>query len=258
MRASNRGLVRDIVASCDMTRRGFYGDPLMLKRHALFLLVLAWASIIASRSEAQMVHTSVPFQRISSGYSYGGSIGWNAQGPNWFANFGGGGPLLPPFGPNDPGGGLNGGFRFGGGGGVSGSLGFNFGQSSNQSIVSTTPSLTTTNGMPGSIFSGEVRPFVVGFTPVVGDLNAATAPLQEANMASRRLGQAQMSSLRQSQISLQDRKLAQYLQRAERAEVDGNKRMARANYRLAIAIAAEPLRSELQRRMKVMLAKPAE
>ncbi len=53
-------------------------------------------------------------------------------------------------------------------------------------------------------------------------------------------GQSQRSSLLQSQVELQDRKLAQYLQRAERAESEGNVRMARANYRLAIGIAAEP------------------
>jgi hypothetical protein len=67
-----------------------------------------------------------------------------------------------------------------------------------------------------------------------------------------------MTSLMQSQIELQNRKLAQYLQRAERAESEGNKRMARANYRLAIGVAAEPLRSELQRRMKAMLERPTD
>ena len=53
---------------------------------------------------------------------------------------------------------FGGGFGFGfGGGGVSGSLGFQLGQSSSRSIVSTTPSLTTTNGYPGSISSGLWR-----------------------------------------------------------------------------------------------------
>ena len=49
-----------------------------------------------------MIHTSTPLQTISSGYSEGGSIAWSLRGKNWFANFGGGGPLLPPFGPVDP------------------------------------------------------------------------------------------------------------------------------------------------------------
>lgn len=201
-----------------------------------------------------MIHTSTPLQTIGSSYWEGGSIAWSLQGKNWFANFGGGGPLLPPFGSADPGGGLNGGFRFGGGG-VSGSVGFHFGQGSSQSNVSTTPSLTTTDGMPGSINSGVLQPFVIGFTPVVSGYAAATAPLVETDMAAQQLAQSQMSSLLRSQIELQDRKLAQYLQRAERAESDGNTKMARANYRLAIGVAAEPLRSELQRRMNEMLAR---
>ena len=204
-----------------------------------------------------MIQTSVPLQQLNSSYSEGASIGWSLRGPNWFANFGGGGPLLPPFGPADPNAGLRGGVGFSGGG-VSGSLGFQFGQQSSRSIVSTTPSLTTTDGYPGSISSGVVRPFVIGFTPVVGDLDVATAPLHQANAAAQQIGATQREQLLRSQASLQDRKLAQYLQRIERAESEGNKRMARANYRLAIRIASEPLRSELVRRMEEMLAKPAE
>ena len=226
----------------------------MLQNLSLLASFAISLTLGALRSEAQMIHTATPFQTINSGYSEGGSIAWSLRGKNWFANFGGGGPLLPPFGPVDPGGGLSGGFGFSGGG-VSGNLGFQFGQSSNQSIVSTTPSLTTTNGMPGSISSGVIQPFVTGFTPVVGNYMAATAPLDQADAVGQQMAQTQISSLLQSQINLQDRKLAQYLQRAERAESEGNKRMARANYRLAIGIAAEPLRSELQHRMKVMLSR---
>lgn len=220
------------------------------------LVVALWIPDQAS-CQAQMIHTSTPYQTFGSSYSYGGSLFWSLHGPNWFANFGGGGPLLPPFGPANPGNGLSGGFGFGGGG-VSGSLGFQFGQSSNQSMVSTTPSLTTTDGYPGSISSGVVQPFVIGFTPVVGNYAIATAPMDEARIAAEQLGRSQRESLLQSQIELQDRKLAQYLQRAERAESEGNKRMARANYRLAIGLAAEPLRSDLQRRMQAMMLQPTD
>jgi hypothetical protein len=204
-----------------------------------------------------MIHTSTPFQSFGSSYSEGASIGWSLRGSNWFANFGGGGPLLPPFGPVDPNSGLNGGFRFGGGD-VSGSLGFHFGQSSNRSIVSTTPSITTMDGVPGSISAGVIEPFVIGFTPIVGDYAGAMAPMETARAAEQQLSQSQRSTLLQSQIELQDRKLAQYLQRAERAESEGNKRVARANYRLAIGIASEPLRSQLQWRLQEMLQKPSE
>ncbi|MGI9470271.1 MAG: hypothetical protein ACR2NZ_01980 [Rubripirellula sp.] len=218
--------------------------------------ILGFACFVwSSPSEAQMVTTSTPFNSIDSHYFESNTIGWSLQGKNWFANFGGGGPLLPPFG-GATGGGLSGGVGFAGGG-VRGGLGFNFAQGSSRSISSTTPSLTTMDGYPGSLSSGVVRPFVIGFTPVVGDYAVATAPLESAQQAAQQIGQQQMSSLRQSQASLQQRKLAQYLRRAEQGESTGNKRMARANYRLAISIAPEPLRSELHRRMTAMMNAPA-
>jgi hypothetical protein len=194
---------------------------------------------------AQLIHTSTPFQNVESSYFETNSIGWSLRGRNWFANFGGQGPLLPPFSAATP------------GGGVSGSLRFNFSQGSSQSISSTTPSLTTMNGFPGSISSGVVRPFVTGFTPVVGDYAAAVNPLHATARTAAQIGQRQLSELRRSQAVLQNKKLELYLQRAERAESEGNKRMARANYRSAIAISPQPLRSLLQQRLHAMMQKPS-
>ena len=220
----------------------------MLRMLAITLLAFGFA-VFTRQADAQMVHTSAPFPSIGSSYFESNSIGWSIQGQNWFANFGGGGPLLPPFG-GMPGGGLSGGFGFGGGG-LSGNLGFNFSQGSSQSISSTTPSLTTMNGYPGSMSSGVVRPFVTGFTPIVSGY-----PVVDPSQTTAQIGQQQLSSLRQSQAVRQNKKLDQYLRRAEHAESDGNKRMARANYRGAIAIAPEPLRTQLQFRLKAMLQKP--
>lgn len=227
----------------------------MNRRLVLFVVVFALAGGVASTAAAQMVHTSVPFTRWNSSYYESSGIRWSLRGPNWFANFGGQGPLLPPFGNPDPGAGLRGGFAFSNGG-VSGSLGFHFAQGSSRSITSTTPSLTTTDGIPGSISSGVVRPFVIGFTPVVGNFEGALAPLNSANHAAEEMRAQQLSSLRQSQAVLQNRRLEQYLRRAARAESDGNKRMARANYRSAIAIAPEPLRSQLRQRLNWVMAQP--
>ena len=207
-------------------------------------------AVFNRQADAQMVHTSVPFPSTGSSYHESNSIGWSIRGPNWFANFGGGGPLLPPFG-GTANGGLSGGVGFGGGG-LSGSLGFNFSQGSSQSISSTTPSLTTMNGFPGSMSSGVVRPFVTGFTPIVSGY-----PVIDPSRTTAEIGQHQLSSLRQSQAVLQNKKLDQYLRRAERAESDGNKRMARANYRGAIAIAPEPLRTHLKRRLAAMMQRPS-
>ena len=82
------------------------------------------------------------------------------------------------------------------------------------------------------------------------------APLNQANQAAAEIRSQQISSLLQSQAVLANRKLDQFLRRAARAETDGNKRMARANYRGAIAIAPEPLKSQLRARLKWLMAQP--
>jgi hypothetical protein len=223
----------------------------MLRLLTCLILLLGLAPRV---TQAQMTHTSTPFQSIGSSDWLSSDIGWSVRGPHAFANFGGGGPLLPPFGGGDPNAGLSGGVGFAGSG-VSGGLRFNFAQGSSRSISSTTPSVTTMNGVPGSMNSGVVRPFVTGLTPVVGDYAGALAPLESAAQVRQQIGQQQILSLRQSQAALQNKKLDEYLRRIERAETDGNKRMARANYRGAIAIAPEPLRTQLAMRMREMMAK---
>ena len=224
----------------------------------IYTLIIAFiCSLATNHCNGQMVTTSVPYNTSSSSFFENNSINWSLRGRNWFANSGG--APLPPFGGMAGGtavaGGLSGGFGFAGGG-VRGSLGFHFAQGSSRSFSSTTPSLTTMNGYPGSISSGVLQPFVTGFFPVVGNYTAATAPLAQSQQTVTKTGQQQISNLRQAQAKRYKGKLAQYLQRAEQAEASGNKRMARANYRLAISIAAEPLRSELQQRLARMIHQP--
>ena len=219
--------------------------------HLIVALICSWA---ANDCYGQMVTTSVPYQTSSNSFFENNSINWSLRGKNWFANSGG--SPLPPFGGMAGGGAVAGGLagRFGfAGGGVRGRLGFNFSQGSTRSFSSTTPSLTTMNGYPGSISSGVLQPFVTGISPVVGNYAAAMSPLAQSRKALAETGQQQISNLQQSQSKRYQGKLAQYLQRAEQGEASGNKRMARANYRLAIAIAAEPLRSELQQRLTQMI-----
>lgn len=228
-----------------------------MARIVLSCIVAFIYSSAANECYGQMVTTTVPYNTSSSSFFENNSINWSLRGRNWFANSGG--PTLPPFGGMAGGaavaGGLWGGIGFAGGG-VRGSLGFNFSQGSTRSFSSTTPSLTTMNGYPGSISSGVLQPFVTGFFPVVGNYAAATNPLRQSQQVVAESGQQQISNLRQSQAKRYQGKLAQYLQRAEQGEASGNKRMARANYRLAISIAAEPLRSELQQRLTRMINQP--
>jgi len=233
------------------------GDKFMLRATLIMIVGLA-CSAGSGSCHGQMITTATPFHDINSSFFENNSIHWSLRGRNWFANSGGG-PLLPPFrglaGGTAVTGGLSGGFGFAGGG-VRGSLGFNFSQGSSRSFSSTTPSLTTMDGYPGSISSGFLQPFVTGYYPVVGNYTSATAPLESSRRAAAEISQQQVSNLRQAQARRYHNKLAQYLHRAEQGEASGNKRMARANYRLAISIATEPLRSELQQRMARMLREP--
>ncbi|HBV62839.1 MAG TPA: hypothetical protein DEF45_07430, partial [Rhodopirellula sp.] len=179
--------------------------------HLIVALICSWA---ANDCYGQMVTTSVPYQTSSNSFFENNSINWSLRGKNWFANSGG--SPLPPFGGMAGGGAVAGGLagRFGfAGGGVRGRLGFNFSQGSTRSFSSTTPSLTTMNGYPGSISSGVLQPFVTGISPVVGNYAAAMSPLAQSRKALAETGQQQISNLRQSQSKRYQGKLAQYLQR---------------------------------------------
>lgn len=201
----------------------------------------------------QMIYQDVTNNQLGSSYYESNSVGGFLQGRNWFFNFGGPGlggqgPLLPAFGGSAlaGGGGLSGGGRFNSGG-VSGGLGFNFAQGSTRSATSTSAGVTTMDGFPGSIQSGTIRPFVTGFTPIVSGYPQPVAAEAVQN-------QRQLAKLRQSQQQLQDRRLQTYLQRIRQAESSGNARMARSNYRSAIAITRGQLQSQLKRNLQVFMA----
>jgi hypothetical protein len=210
-----------------------------MDRFRIFLSIVICTA--ATTSRAQQVTGGVPFQSFGAGYSQSTGINWSLGGPNWFANTNN--QVVPPFGPSLANTGTSGGFGFGGNG-FSGGLSFNFAQGSNRSIVSAAPSMTTTSGYPGSFFSGEVRPFVTGLTPIVGsylDTQNAMSQLATADQ------QGKLSSIAQANADRQNEKLRSYLRRAERAESEGDMKMARANYRLALPLADPELRAMIQK-----------
>jgi hypothetical protein len=139
-----------------------------------------------------------------------------------------------------------------GGGNLGVNLDFGLGQSSHRSISSSSASLTVTDGVPGFFSSTVIRPFVTGYVPIVSGYGYPDIPNPAAQIAHQD-GQ-QRARVQQSQQRLKIKSLEKYLRRAERAESDGNKRMARANYLSAIRIADEPLRSELRARLSQLLS----
>ncbi len=96
---------------------------------------------------------------------------------------------------------------FGSFSGPGGNLGFNFTRGFSRQSTTTTPSLTTQNGFGGSLFSGEVRPFVTGVVPVVGQRggffgpvpNYVELPSGPDNGVTRALNSGQLNSVQPSQ-----------------------------------------------------------
>lgn len=153
------------------------------------LLLLTTISIavmfgFASSGDAQQVYTTVPLVNVQDSYyeSIGTDWGFSRSGPNGYFFFNrGANPAIPPFGGYDP----NSLARFGfGTRGNNGGFYFNAwaGQGSSRTITSAAPSLMLQNGIPGYFQDISVRPFVTGFTPVVGDGGfspVAVSPVEE-------------------------------------------------------------------------------
>lgn len=221
---------------------------------ACFYLIalLLFLGMRATPLLAQPLTTGVPFQSINNSFYEQFGVNWSIQGPNFFANFGGP-PPFPPFGSPDPNSGLRTGFGFQRGG-VSGSLGLNLAQGSSRSIVSTTPSITTMNGAPGSISSQTLSPFVTGITPVIGG-NSYGQPVEDnASRQMLRSHQESQAAYLQSRLHanamVKQRRANEAFERAQRAEKQGNLRMARANYRQALAADQGVLRQQILLRMR--------
>ncbi len=211
--------------------------------------VLGMFCLVGSAVSAQQINTQVPFQTLNSSFFESTGVTWNLNGPGWFANFGG--QTVPPFGNFDPNTGVQTGAAFRGNG-VNGNIAFNFAQGSNRSITSTTPSLTTTDGVPGSFQAQTIRPFVTGISPVIGGAPIVNYPSVQLGQIPGQGGQM-ANAVAQSQRAdfqrriarsndVKQKKALEYFNRGQRAEVEGNKKMARANYRTALAHAQGELR----------------
>ena len=217
----------------------------------LLALIAATDFFGGPTAEAQMVQSSTPFQSFGSSFYEQSGVRWSLRGPNFFANSGGG--VVPPFGNPNPNAGLRTGFGFGGGG-VSGSLGFNFAQGSSRTMTSTTPSITTMDGYPGTITSQTIRPFVTGVTPVIGG-NAYGTPATD-NVSSQMFNSRQQAQAMQRRsralagVEAKQRKAVEAFERGTQAESEGNLKKARANYRKALAADRGPLRQQILIKMR--------
>ena len=161
-------------------------------------IVVAFAICFAlvGVSNAQQVQVTTPLVNVTDSFyeNIGLNWGYQSNNPNGFSfNFGSPNSTAPAFGGFDPSSQARFGFGTSTGGGR---LSFNLsaGQGSNRTVTSSAPTLTLQNGVPGSIQDVSVRPFVVGFTPIVGGRPmgpVTTRPVLTSPIAER------MSRLRQ-------------------------------------------------------------
>ncbi len=137
---------------------------------------------------AQMIQTSTPFNTVTESFNQrmGVDFGFQLQGgqgsgsrtvgllpggvlsPNIAFRQGGVTSAVPQFGGFDPNSQATFGFANVSGGNQFG-LGLVLGQGSNRTMTSTVPTVVMENGATASVFSGQIRPFVTGYIPVVGN-----------------------------------------------------------------------------------------
>lgn len=135
----------------------------MVLRPLLLAMVAAVVVFSGGVARSQQVTISLPSQSFSDGYFEYFGTRWSYCGPGFWWHFGG---LPPPaFGGFDPAAGLTGGWTFGSDGRC-GRLNFIAAAGRSTLYTSTTPYLTVTEGVPGSLFVGRTVPFVTGVIPV--------------------------------------------------------------------------------------------
>ena len=124
-----------------ISRTCFFAFPIFafgeLMQKISISVVVVLSSLLCTIGSAQNINVSTPFSTNTDSFGNSGSFG----------SFG------------------NGNFRF------------NFARGSNRQSSTTTPSLTTQNGFGGTLFSGQVRPFVTGVIPVVGQGGNFSGPI---------------------------------------------------------------------------------
>lgn len=157
----------------------------------------------------QYTAVTSPFNNVGSSFYENIGVNWGFSAGGFNFSYG---PMAVPGIPGAggmPGAGANLGFGFGGSGG-SGFMNLHAAQGSNATINSQAASVVVPNGGTGSIFSGQVRPFVTGLVPVVGDYSAipralgapagpARSPLQES------IARLEASQWRPNSAGLQER-----------------------------------------------------
>jgi hypothetical protein len=186
--------------------------------------------LCAAAASAQQVRVGTPFHSTNSSYFENLATSWSLQGQGWNASFGQPSLSQPQFGGFNSGAGLSFGAAFLSNG-VVGKFNFNFSQGSTQSLVSSTPTVTLQNGVPGYFSDTTQAPFVISYIPVVGGFSpvASVNPAMPPPFGSQPGGPANAA-------------VAQALQRvrAQQAAMDDDQAIGPSPAQAAVRAQADP------------------
>lgn len=157
----------------------------MLQHFGRRALAVVVVMALARGAVAQQVNVGTPYGNGGHSFYENIGLGWGMSGNGWSFNFPG--PVAPPFGGGGTGGGASFGGGFGGGG-----FRLTAEQGASRSFSSQSPSVTVMNGGMGYFSDTQIRPFVTGLVPVVGNMPTAPPLLpmvgNEVNPVHERLG----------------------------------------------------------------------
>ena len=148
----------------------------MRTRHTTLAAGLLAILAVAAPSQAQQFTAATPFHTLHDSFFENQSITWagNYRGVNF--SFGSAALSTPQFGTPNNSAGLTTNFGYFNKYGQI-AFGLNFGQGSNQTSVTQTPSVTLMNGQQAFVSDTSQTPFVISVIPVVGDFAAAQQPV---------------------------------------------------------------------------------
>jgi hypothetical protein len=179
----------------------------------------------------------------------GATAAFSTQSGSFFFRQGSAGAALPPFGGFVPG--EEASFSFGrAGAGGSGSIRLFAGQGNSASSTSQSAAVTVPNGGFGALSSGTFRPFVTGFVPFVGSYVPGDLPAANGLDPRNGVANADWQIAGQVRDARREAAVQRLMERAERAEMAGNRRTARKFYAMAFRQATGATRATLEERIR--------
>jgi hypothetical protein len=195
----------------------------MRTRHTTLAAGLLAILAVAAPSQAQQFTAATPFHTLHDSFFENQSITWagNYRGVNF--SFGSAALSTPQFGTPNNSAGLTTNFGYFNKYGQI-AFGLNFGQGSNQTSVTQTPSVTLMNGQQAFVSDTSQTPFVVSVVPVVGGFPIAPQQFQPNPGVDPNPLDVRVQQMLQARADAQAQAAAAQPQKPNNAAPQGNKK----------------------------------